>query len=57
LSINSEKWIFFKIDHFRPFFEQKWNYDQACFGDNRGVEIDRNAIKNQDFYGFVLQVL
>jgi len=52
-----EIWIFFKIDHFRPFFEQKWNHDQACFGGNRGVEIDHNTIKNQDFYGFVLQVL
>jgi len=52
-----EIWIFFKIDHFRPFFVQKLGHDQACFGDNRGVEIDRNAIKNQDFYGFMLQVL
>ena len=41
-----EIWIFSKIDHFRPFFEQKWNRDQACFGGNRGVEIDHNAIKN-----------
>ena len=47
-----EIWIFFKIDHFRPFFEQKWNRDQACFGGNRGVEIDHNAIKNQRFLWF-----
>lgn len=32
-------------------------HDQAGFGDNRGVEIDRSTIKNQDFYGFMLQVL
>ena len=48
---------FFKIDHFRPFFEQKLDPDQESFGSNRGVEIDHNAIKNQDSYGFVLQVL
>ncbi len=32
-------------------------HDQAGFSGNRGVEIDRNAIKNQDFYGFMLQML
>ena len=28
------------------------DHDQACFDVNRGVEIDRNAIKNQDFLWF-----
>jgi len=32
------------------------HHDQG-FGGNRGVEIDHDAIKNQDSYGFVLQML
>jgi len=40
------------LDQFRPFFEQKWGHDQGGFGGNRGVEIDRNAIKNQRFLWF-----
>ena len=41
-----ENWIFCKIDHFRPIFEEKMGRDPGSFGGNRGVEIDRNAMKN-----------
>jgi len=47
---DSEKLdIFLKsiiLDYFRPIFEEKWVGDPGSFGGNRGVEIDRNAIRN-----------